>query len=220
MIFAGYHHDQLINHCRDSSQPLSKLPPHYFCILKTDWRAYVHELGAIPLVYSPMDDSSKEINNTFGCLTTSNWLVLTYQRRHIHVQVLEHWIDIHRWRTIIFHKHSLTLSNIQRIYITKLSDDYKQIWFINALMHMDILIRDNSKHFNAGSKNLEPQFYWRWFDQELSQNTILCLSKRNNRWEFHYPCIPLRWRHNEHDGVSNHQPHDCLLNRLFGLRSK
>ena len=23
----------------------------------------------------------------------------------------------------------------------------------------------------------------------------------------------LLWRHNEHDGVSNHQPHDCLLNR-------
>ena len=25
----------------------------------------------------------------------------------------------------------------------------------------------------------------------------------------------LQWRHNEHDGVSNHQPHDCLLNRLL-----
>ena len=31
---------------------------------------------------------------------------------------------------------------------------------------------------------------------------------------------PLQWRHNEHDSVSNHQPHDCLLNRLFGRRSK
>ena len=31
---------------------------------------------------------------------------------------------------------------------------------------------------------------------------------------------PLQWRHNEHDGVSNHQPHDCLLNRLFRRRSK
>ena len=30
----------------------------------------------------------------------------------------------------------------------------------------------------------------------------------------------LRWRHNERDGVSNHQPHDCLLHRLFGPRSK
>ena len=26
---------------------------------------------------------------------------------------------------------------------------------------------------------------------------------------------PLQWRHNERDDVSNRQPHDCLLNRLF-----
>ena len=32
--------------------------------------------------------------------------------------------------------------------------------------------------------------------------------------------VPLRWRHDGRDGVSNHQPHDCLLNRLFGRRSK
>ena len=30
----------------------------------------------------------------------------------------------------------------------------------------------------------------------------------------------LQWRHNGLDGVSNHQPHHCLLNRLFGRRSK
>ena len=29
----------------------------------------------------------------------------------------------------------------------------------------------------------------------------------------------LRWRHNEHDGVSNHQPIDCLLNCLFRRKS-
>ena len=29
----------------------------------------------------------------------------------------------------------------------------------------------------------------------------------------------LQWRQNGRDGVSNHQPHDCLLNRLFGRRS-
>ena len=31
---------------------------------------------------------------------------------------------------------------------------------------------------------------------------------------------PLHWRHNDHDGVSNHQPYGCLLNRLFRRRSK
>ena len=34
-----------------------------------------------------------------------------------------------------------------------------------------------------------------------------------------YTQLPLRWRHNELDGVSGHQPHDCLLNRLFRRRS-
>ena len=32
--------------------------------------------------------------------------------------------------------------------------------------------------------------------------------------------ITLLWPHNGPDGVSNHQPHECLLNRLFGHRSK
>ena len=32
--------------------------------------------------------------------------------------------------------------------------------------------------------------------------------------------LSLRWHHNGYDSVSNHQPHDCLLNRLFRRRSK
>ena len=38
----------------------------------------------------------------------------------------------------------------------------------------------------------------------------------------HCGCLisPLQWRHNGRDSVSNHQPHDCLLNRLFRRRSK
>ena len=32
--------------------------------------------------------------------------------------------------------------------------------------------------------------------------------------------VPLQWRHNECDGVSNHQPHDCLVNRLFKVQIK
>ena len=30
----------------------------------------------------------------------------------------------------------------------------------------------------------------------------------------------LLWRHNGHNSVSNHQPYDCLLRRLFRRRSK
>ena len=37
-----------------------------------------------------------------------------------------------------------------------------------------------------------------------------------------YRCldISVQWRHDGHDSVSNHQPYDCLLNRLFRRRSK
>ena len=31
-------------------------------------------------------------------------------------------------------------------------------------------------------------------------------------------CVSLWWRHNDHDNVSNHQPHECLLNRLFRIK--
>ena len=34
-----------------------------------------------------------------------------------------------------------------------------------------------------------------------------------------FRCRPLQWRHNGRDSVSNHQPRDCLLNRLFRRRS-
>ena len=36
----------------------------------------------------------------------------------------------------------------------------------------------------------------------------------------HRLCYALEWRHNGHDGVSNHLPNHCLLNRLFTRRSK
>ena len=36
----------------------------------------------------------------------------------------------------------------------------------------------------------------------------------------HKPVVPLRWRHNGRDSVSNHQSYDCLFNRLFRRRSK
>ena len=42
--------------------------------------------------------------------------------------------------------------------------------------------------------------------------------KTVSRTSHHYNA--LQWRQNGPDSVSNHQPHDCLLNRLFRRRSK
>ena len=52
-----------------------------------------------------------------------------------------------------------------------------------------------------------------WFVFQRSENSVLVY----NHW---FVELSLRWRHNDHDGVSNHQPHGCLLNRLFRRRSK
>ena len=51
------------------------------------------------------------------------------------------------------------------------------------------------------------------------------VEKDSMSWRFHDSngmCCEstLQWRHNEPDGVSNHRPHDCLLNSLFRRRSK
>ena len=46
-----------------------------------------------------------------------------------------------------------------------------------------------------------------------TQETLIC-------WENDlFNGSALQWRHNERDGVSTHQPHDCLFNRLFRCRS-
>ena len=47
-------------------------------------------------------------------------------------------------------------------------------------------------------------------------------SSKDNQHGTYPPCpaYALHWRYNAHDGVSNHQPHVCLLNRLFRRRAK
>ena len=47
--------------------------------------------------------------------------------------------------------------------------------------------------------------------------TSYCLMNTCRRYD---QMNTLQWRHNERDGVSNHQPHHCLLKRLFRRRSK
>ena len=54
-----------------------------------------------------------------------------------------------------------------------------------------------------------------WFEYRLS-----CFISRSCEVPKVGDWHSLQWRHNERDCVSNHQPHDCLLNRLFRWRSK
>ena len=45
------------------------------------------------------------------------------------------------------------------------------------------------------------------------------LARCSNRWHLR-PLLSLQWRHNEHDGVSNHRHLDCFLTRFSRCRSK
>ena len=76
------------------------------------------------------------------------------------------------------------------------------------------------------NKRLSKQSRCRWFNipsRSLWRHSIAISPPPhifNYRDCCRKPWIPLRWRHNDHAGVSNHQPHGCLLNRLFRRKSK
>ena len=64
--------------------------------------------------------------------------------------------------------------------------------------------------------------FWDLWEWSIEFEPNVCII---NRPDFAYHVWPkigntLRWRHNGHDSVSNHQPRDCFLNRLFRHRSK
>ena len=70
--------------------------------------------------------------------------------------------------------------------------------------------------------------YWRKLPSFISRDLSFSPRKRlflmcafmNVFQQTRFESTPLQWRHNERDGVSNHQPHDCLLNRLFKAQIK
>ena len=72
------------------------------------------------------------------------------------------------------------------------------VWCYNMESHQPPKLLQNNCHWHLG-KSMRPQIQWK---------------KHEEYW------IALQWRHNGHDGVSNHQAHHCLLNRLVRRRSK
>ena len=67
-----------------------------------------------------------------------------------------------------------------------------------------------------------PNVWWGLFllltKDSLSTNYVNIIS---SKWDFMLSLwFPLQWLQIERDGVSNHQPHDCLLNRLFKTQIK
>ena len=86
----------------------------------------------------------------------------------------------------------------------------KHMWFhsewkeIQKWENILLPLQSHVKHCNA----------WLCNDPPLPREYILVNSYICSNW------LALRWRHNDHDDGSNHQPHGCLLNRLFRRKSK
>ena len=62
---------------------------------------------------------------------------------------------------------------------------------------------------------------WFWNIVVIVKNGLYCNDSPGiNKIRNHHNGEVLLWRHNGRDGVSNHQPHEYLLNSLFRRRSK
>ena len=59
-----------------------------------------------------------------------------------------------------------------------------------------------------------------WINIIIVWLIMIVESKRQYSWQPGAWYLPLQWHQNGRDGLSNHQPHDCLLNRLFRRRPK
>ena len=59
-------------------------------------------------------------------------------------------------------------------------------------------------------------------DDKVSQSTIISSSYywKQELFRAQLSNCSLQWCHKKRDGVSNHQPHDCLLNRLFKAQNQ
>ena len=117
------------------------------------------------------------------------------------------------------------LANVPQMYHT---DDISKSFY-----WMDIIVFQFKLHWNIfpGGQSSICQYWFReWLgdvsDTPLSEqrwpSSLIYVTRP--QWVNTCPYLSwytaLRWRHNKHHCVSNHQPHDCLLNRLFRCRSK
>ena len=64
-------------------------------------------------------------------------------------------------------------------------------------------------------KNFYPRLHRKLSNAASAKNIVNMTTS-----PFQCLCLSLQWRHNERDGISNHQPHNCLPNRIFRRRSK
>ena len=76
---------------------------------------------------------------------------------------------------------------------------------------------------NMIKKGGDRYHYAFWIERVVKSPVVISyLSNHKLGIQLHnFHCsYPLQWHHNDRDGVSNHQPHNCLLNLFSMCRSK
>ena len=94
----------------------------------------------------------------------------------------------------------------------------------------NIILNTLLQHYHSLLKKYSIPRKW---CMRIMQRVIICLAVGYCCWRFRQyksmhmlklhidnHSLELWWRHSGRDSVSNHQPHDCLLNRIFRRRSK
>ena len=107
---------------------------------------------------------------------------------------------------------------VKKSNVTLWNDKWNDVWDFSGRMWLEQLyFKMNSVKLDFLSILSYPLFYHTRQNNEHEYTDFMGWY----RGDIHYETIgPLLWRHNGRDGVSNHQPHDCLLNRLFRRRWK
>ena len=83
-------------------------------------------------------------------------------------------------------------------------------------VHNDLMtVFESNTCYSRCAKNLGAMILWQLMRQKHGRSDLWKLTRKNLD-----VIIPLQWRLNEHDSVSNHQRLDCLINRLFRPRWK
>ena len=76
-------------------------------------------------------------------------------------------------------------------------------------------------HDDTESNTMDKFIYWhRYYVGDMAYSIFISLCFVVFCCGLVMKDFTLEWRHNEHDGISKHQPHECLLNHLFTHRSK
>ena len=135
---------------------------------------------------------------------------------------LPKYIALALWVCVVFYlsRIALKLSAATRVIIVMHTELAAPIRIVSQV------VVTHPKHTNQQALTVKEiiQAFWKcgdilcWTVINLIVITLVSASNRPNPLAIIFK--PLPWRHNDRDGVSNHQHLDCLLNRLFGCISK